>query len=108
MPPRKGAALPVNPYFAGDVLHYYWMPHMLSGVQYQFAQAWATLDELLLIRSVAIDLFFVAFLYGMTRLFGVRPWAAALGVAFVILSTSFEGLYALFDFSSKEVPSAGA
>jgi hypothetical protein len=100
----KGAPLPVNPYFAGDALHYYWMPHMLTGVQYRFAAAWASLDELLLIRSIAIDLFLVAFLYGMTRLFRVRPWAAALGVAFVILSTSFEGLYALFDFSSKEVP----
>ena len=61
----KGAPMPVNPYFAGDALHYYWMPHMLSGVQYRFAGAWATLDELLLIRSIAIDLFFVAFLYGI-------------------------------------------
>jgi hypothetical protein len=100
----KGAPMPVNPYFTGDALHYYWMPHMLTGVQYRFASAWASLDELLLIRSISIDLFLVAFLYGMTRLFRVRPWAAALGVAFVILSTSFEGLYALFDYSSKEVP----
>ena len=100
----KGAALPVNPYFAGDVLHYYWMPHVLTGAQYRFAASWASLDELLLIRSIAIDLFFVAFLYGMVRVFRVKPWAAAAGVAFVILSTSFEGLYALFDFSSKNVP----
>ena len=57
--------MPVNPYFAGDALHYYWMPHVLTGVQYRFAGAWATLDELLLIRSIAIDLFFVAFLYGI-------------------------------------------
>lgn len=102
----KGAAMPVNPYFAGDVLHYYWMPHTLTAVQYQFARGWASLDELLLMRSIAIDLFFVAFLYGMARLFRVRPWAAAAGAAFVILSTSFEGLYALFDFSSRDVPIA--
>ena len=25
----KGDVLPVNPYFAGDALHYYWMPHVL-------------------------------------------------------------------------------
>jgi hypothetical protein len=100
----KGASLPVNPYFAGDVLHYYWMPHVLTAVQYRLAGAWASLDELLLIRSISIDLFFVAFLYGMVRSFRVRPWAAACGVAFVILSTSFEGLYALFDYSSREVP----
>ena len=101
----KGASpLPVNQFFDGDVMRYYWMPHILDGVQYRFAQAWASLDELLLIRSLAINAFFVTFLYGMTRMFRVRPWAAAIGVAFVILSTSFEGLYALFDFSSQRIP----
>ena len=101
----KGASpLPVNQFFDGDVMRYYWMPHILDGVQYRFAQAWASLDELLLIRSLAINAFFVTFLYGMVRMFRVRPWAAAIGVAFVILSTSFEGLYALFDFSSHNIP----
>jgi len=80
------------------------MPHILTGAQYRFAGAWASLDELLLIRSISIDLFFVTFLYGVVRLFRVRPWAAAAGAAFVILSTSFEGLYVLFDFSTKNVP----
>ena len=94
----KGDALPVNPYFRGDALHYYWMPHVLSGVQYRFAGAWATLDELLLIRSISIDAALVAFLYGMVRTFTVRPWAAAGGVAFVVLASSFEGLYAMVEF----------
>ena len=101
----KGASpLPVNVFFDGDVLRYYWMPHILDGAQYRFAHAWATLDELLLIRSLAINILFVAFLYGMVRVFRVRPWAAAVAVAFVLLSTSAEGLYALFDFSSRDVP----
>jgi hypothetical protein len=101
----KGASpLPVNQFFDGDVMRYYWMPHILDGVQYRFAQAWASLDELLLIRSLTIDAFFVTFLYGMVRMFRVRAMAAAIGVAFVVLSTSFEGLYALFDFSSHDIP----
>ncbi len=100
----KGAFLPVNPYFQSDALHYYWMPHLLTAAEYRFAGAWATLDELLLVRSVFIDAFFVAFLYGTVRLFGVRPWASAAGVAFVIVSSSFEGLYALYDFGSRGVP----
>ena len=100
----KGAFLPVNPYLHGDTLHYYWMPHLLTAAQYRFASAWATLDELLLIRSVCIDAFFVTFLYGMVRVFGVRAWAAAAGVAFVIVSSSFEGLYAWIDFVVRGVP----
>lgn len=100
----KGTFLPANPYLHGDVLHDDWMPHLLTAVQYRFAGAWATLDELLLIRAVCIDAFFVAFLYGMVRVFGVRPWSAAAGVAFVIVSSSFEGLYALADFAIRGVP----
>ncbi|MDO8677476.1 MAG: hypothetical protein Q7R30_02785 [Acidobacteriota bacterium] len=99
----KGAFLPINPYFQGDALHYYWMPHLLTAVQYRFAEGWAALDELLLVRSVFIDALFVAFLYGTARLFGVRPWASAAGVALVIASSSFEGLYALYDFGSNGV-----
>jgi hypothetical protein len=102
----KGDVLPINPYFKGDPLHYYWMPHVLSAVQYRFANAWATLDELLLIRSVAIDAVLITFLYGMVRTFGVRPWAAAGGVAFVVLASSFEGLYVLYDFSRNNAPLA--
>src|SRR5688572_8071726 len=94
----KGDALPLNPYFSGDALHYYWMPHVLSGVQYRFAGSWATLDELLLIRSISIDAMLIGFLYGMVRTFAVRPWAAAAGVAFVVVSSSFEGLYAMVEF----------
>src|SRR5688572_1304447 len=94
----KGDALPLNPYFSGDALHYYWMPHVLSGVQYRFAGSWATLDELLLIRSISIDAMLIGFLYGMVRTFAVRPWAAAAGVAFVVLASSFEGLYAMVEF----------
>ncbi len=102
----KGDVLPVNPYFRGDALHYYWMPHVLSAVQYRFAGAWAALDELLLMRSVAIDAVLVAFLYGLGRTFGVLPWAAAGGVAFVVASSSFEGLYALYDFGRNNAPLA--
>jgi hypothetical protein len=102
----KGDMPPINPYFKGDPLHYYWMPHVLSAVQYRFADGWATLDELLLIRSVSIDAVLIAFLYGMVRTFGVRPSAAAGGVAFVVMASSFEGLYALFDFSRNDAPLA--
>lgn len=102
----KGDVLPVNPYFAGDELHYYWMPHVLSAVQYRFAGAWATLDELLTIQSIWVDAMFVAFLYGMTRAFRVRPWPAAAGVTFVVFASSFEGLYAWWDLARNGAPLA--
>ena len=102
----KGDVLPINPYFAGDPLHYYWMPHVLSAVQYRFAAGWATLDELLTIQSIWVDSMFIAFLYGMTRAFRVRPWAAAAGVTFAVFASSFEGVYAWWDFARHGAPLA--
>jgi hypothetical protein len=102
----KGDVLPINPYFAGDALHYYWMPHVFSAVQYRFAAQWATLDALLTVQSISVDAMFVACLYGMTRAFRVRPWAAAAGVTFAIFASSFEGLYAWWDFARNGAPLA--
>ena len=102
----RGDVLPINPYFAGDPLHYYWMPHVFSAVQYRFASGWATLDELLTMQSIGIDAMFIAFLYAMARAFRVKPWAAAAGVTFVVFASSFEGLYAWWDFARQGAPLA--
>lgn len=100
----KGEFLPVNPFFAGDALHYYWLPHLTTAVEYRAVRGWITLDQLLLVRSLSADAFFVLFLYGLARLCGVRPWPAAGGVASAILCTSYEGAYVLADFWSRRVP----
>lgn len=93
----KGAALPANPFFLHDYLHYYWLPHLLPAVEYRWLHDRLDVNELLLVNSVLIDVAFVTFLYGVGRLFVRRPAAVAAGVACSILFTSFEGLYGLWD-----------
>jgi hypothetical protein len=100
----KGDFLPVNPFYAGDELHYYWLPHLRAAVEYRIAGPSLGLDALLLMQSVFISAFFVAFLYGVTRLFVSRPWAAASGVAGALLLTSLEGTYALWDYWRAGAP----
>ena len=70
---------------------------------------WATLDELLLIRSIAIDPIFVDVPLRHGPAVPRRPWAAAVGVAFVFSRRASRASYAsVVDFSSKNVPlSAG-
>ena len=99
----KGDFLPANPYYVGDTMHYYWLPHVLSGVEYRAVQGRIDLDQLLLMRSVFIDVFFVALLYGFARLF-VGPWAAAAGIAAVTFCSSFEGLCAILVYNRDGVP----
>ncbi len=85
----KGDFPPVNPYYTGDALHYYWLPHLLSAVEYR---AWPDLDldALLLTRTVLVDAMFVAALYGVARLAVALPSAALAGVLCGFLATSFE------------------
>ncbi len=93
----KGDFLPANPFYLNDVLHYYWLPHLMTAVQYRWLHEVAHINELLLVHSVLIDVAFVTFLYGVGRLFVKRPAAVAAGVACSVLFTSFEGLYGLWD-----------
>jgi hypothetical protein len=92
----KGNFLPFNPFYVNDVLHYYWMPHLLSAVEYRAWGSTVSLDTLLLTRSVLVDGAFLAALYGVARLIVVRPWAAAAGVVCVFLASSYEGTAALW------------
>lgn len=100
----KGDMPPKNPFFRGDVLHYYWLPHLLVSVEYRNAAGRASLDELLLCQSVLMDFAFVAFLFGFVRQFTRSGAAAAVGVASAILFTSFEGIWELWRLASKGAP----
>lgn len=103
----KGDFLPVNPFYYGDTLHYYWLPHLQSAVEYlMLAPLAAALDDVLLVRSVLTDAMFVALLYGVTRQFVRTPWAAAAAVTCCLLFTSFEGLYVVWDHWRQGVPLA--
>lgn len=92
----KGDFPPVNPFFRDDALHYYWLPHLSSAASYRNGHI--DLDEVLLLHSIVIDAAFVTFLFGLARWFVPAPWAAALGVATAIAATSYEGIYALWEY----------
>lgn len=98
----KGDVPPENPFYIGDPLHYYWLPHLATAITYRNTPS--DLDDLLLVNSIIVDVAFVAFLFGLARWFAPRPWAAALGVAGAILCTSYEGLFTLVQYWSWHVP----
>lgn len=98
----KGDVLPVNPFFQGDELHYYWLPHLASAVAYRNGHI--DLDEVLLLHSVAMDAAFVSFMYGLARWLVPAASAAALGTATALVATSFEGVYALWDLGRQSAP----
>lgn len=99
----KGDVLPKNPYYRDDALHYYWLPHLLSAVEHRVRPG-VDLDALLLTRTVLVDAFFLAALYGLARAAVAVPWAAAAGVASGLLVTSAEGLVGLWHFRRDGLP----
>jgi len=93
----KGDFLPANPFYVGDVLHYYWMPHLLSAVEYRAWGHTTSLDALLLSRSVLIDGAFVAALYGVGRLLVPTGSPVLVGVLVTFTASSYEGTAALWE-----------
>jgi hypothetical protein len=87
----KGDVPPRNQFSAGDTLRYYWLPHLMTAVQHRGTRPPATLEQVLLVNSIVLDLVFVAFLYGLTRQLVSSRTAARWGCLGAILFTSFEG-----------------
>lgn len=89
----KGDMPPKNPFLAGETLHYYWLAHFLSAVEYRVLRPWGlTIEEITLANSLGYGFTFIAFLYGFVRVFGAGVWAAAGACALVFLANSFEAL----------------
>jgi hypothetical protein len=87
----KGSVPPRNPFLRGQPLHYYWLPHLLPAVQYRMLSRSVSLEQVLLVNSIALGLAFVLFLYGFVRQWVASRGGAALGTIAAFVFTSFEG-----------------
>lgn len=89
----KGDIPPKNPFQFGGTLHYYWLAHFLSSVEYRILGPWGlTIEEIALANSVAYGVAFIAFFYGFVRAFGASAAAAGTACALAFLANSFEVL----------------
>ncbi len=97
----KGDTIPANPYLNKEPLHYYWLFHLFSSLEYRSLNsldAELRLDRLVLINNTLTCLMFMLFFYGLVRHFTSSAYAAGIGCLFAILFTSAEGLYILAKF----------
>jgi hypothetical protein len=89
----KGDIPPKNPFQAGGTLHYYWLAHFLSSVEYRILGPWGlTIEEIALANSLLYGVAFIAFFYGFVRAFGASAAAAAVACALAFLANSYEAL----------------
>lgn len=89
----KGDLPPVNPFQLGGTLHYYWLAHFLSAVEYRaFHGLGLTIEEVTLANSIGYAAVFIAFLYGFVRAFGASAAGATAACAMVFAANSFEAL----------------
>jgi len=89
----KGDIPPKNPFQFGGTLHYYWLAHFLSSVEYRILGPWGlTIEEVALGNSLVYGLTFIAFFYGFVRAFGATAAAAGVACGLAFLANSFEAL----------------
>jgi hypothetical protein len=102
----KGAVPPRNQFLAGEDLHYYWLPFLLSSIEYRTLGDRLAIERIVLVNGLLCGLLLVGFLYGFTRHFVSSPGAALLGCVAVVLFTSFEGLERLLVIWKEMLPLA--
>lgn len=94
----KGEVPPRNPFIAGDRLHYYWVTDLLSAIEYRAARHRLSIDQILLVNTLLLDLGWAALLYFFVRYFVHSPPAAAWACVGVVLFSSFEGIQQIYHY----------
>lgn len=88
---QKGEFPPVNPFYAGETLGYYWLFFAFPAT----FGSWATNQSALLIVYVASGLLFAGLLFLVMRRLGLAPRRAFVATAIVIAAASYEGVLAV-------------
>lgn len=92
----KGSAPLANPFFPGEPLPYYWTYFVLPGV---FAQLRPSLpvDPAIALTDTGMALVFISVGFLVVRNLGATARATAVSWAVILLASSFEGAYWLWD-----------
>jgi hypothetical protein len=88
----KGDFPPRNPFHRADRMHYYWLAHLLSAAEYQAMHKRVSVEQILLVHSLALDVAFVLFFFGFVRQWVESTAAALVACLVALLGSSFEGL----------------
>ena len=91
----KGAAPPMNPYFAGEALPYYWTYFTLPSL-FSMLRPGLLIDRGILLTDVGAAVIFLSTAYLVVRNLGASALGTTLSWLTVVLASSFEGAWYLW------------
>lgn len=91
---------PDNPYFSGEVLHYYWFFHIIPAYWLGLFPSYS-LDYLMVQFHLVIGCMFVAALYAAVRHYTTRLRTRILLLPIFLFGGSYEGIYVLYMLKQK-------
>jgi hypothetical protein len=101
----KFASPPRNPYLAHRRIHYYWTYFLLpAAAAGSLPNGMDHVETILKVNAVGTALLFVSAIFLFAWTVAPRAWPVAAGVMMAILSSSAEGIYALWRFWQRGVP----
>ena len=101
----KFASPPRNPYLAHRPIHYYWTYFLLpAAAAGSLPNGMDHVEAILKVNAVGTALLFASAIFLFAWTVAPRAWPVAAGVMMAILSSSAEGVYALWRFWQRGVP----
>lgn len=99
---------PQNPYFSGEVLHYYWWAHVLPGLASRLAGAGAGPCEVTLLSALAYSLVAALAVLVALRARSRDPRVAGILLAMAVLASGYNALVAVARWAVARTPAAAA
>ena len=101
----KGATPPLNPFLPVEAFPYYWTYFTLPGLFSQLRPG-LPVDAGIMLTDLGMAVMFISVAFIVVRNLGASARATAISWATILLASSFEGAYLLWDSFSKDTPLA--
>jgi len=102
-----GRIPPSNPYYAGEPLHYYWLPFNFAAAIYRAAGPEVALERILLLTNAAGGVAFALIVYGLLHSLGFSALAAGGSILTLLFAGSYEGAHIIGQRLAQNVPVSG-
>jgi hypothetical protein len=94
----KGEMPPINPYFSGEPLHYYWLYFVAPAAIYKILGKGVSVQSLLTWHVLFAGVFFLAAFFSTLRLYTRRIFFLGVGLFLILLANNYKGFYLWWTF----------
>lgn len=95
---------PANPYFGGEILHYYWLSHVFPAFSYAFSGFQVPPRDIMVLTALLYSLLFIGLLFLTLRAYSPDPRVITISMVLALFASGYNALFNVARLFASQLP----